>query len=99
MKDWGKCKQKIFAIGFSRNLQRSLGLSFEETGEDFGKIIGTSLYKVYEKSVDSVDKYVKGRIQFNLADTLIDAFKYVTKTLAKRITRFSSKNPSTHTNK
>lgn len=81
----GEVQTEDFAIGFSKNLQKSLGLSFEETGEDVGKIIGTSLYKVYQKSVDSVDKYVKGTLQFNLADTLIDAFKYVTKTLAKEL--------------
>ena len=81
----GEVQVQDFAEGFNKQLQRALGLSFEETGGDVGKIIGTSLYKVYQKSIDAVDDYVKGKLQFNLADTLIDAFKHTTKTLAKEL--------------
>lgn len=81
----GEVQVEDFAAGFKVNLQRSLGLSFEETGGDVGKIIGTSLYKVYQKSINTVDDFVKGKLQFNLADTLIDAFTYTVKTLAKEL--------------
>jgi tape measure domain-containing protein len=81
----GEVQVQDFAEGFNANLQRALGLSFKETGGDVGNVIGKSLYKVYQKSVDSVDQYVKGTLQFNLADTLIDAFKYTVNTLAKEL--------------
>ena len=79
----GEVQVQDFAEGFNKNLQRSLGLSFEETGGDVGNTIGKSLYKVYQKSIDAVDDYVKGRLKFNLADTLIEAMTGAVKTLAK----------------
>ncbi len=81
----GEVQVQDFSEGFNKSLQRALGLSFEETGGDVGKVIGTSLYKVYQKSIDAVNDYVKGKLQFNLADTLIDAFKHTVKTLAKEL--------------
>ena len=81
----GEVQVQDFADGFGKSMQKALGLSFTETGEDVGKIIGNSLYKVYQRSVKEVDNYVKGKLQFNLADTLIEAFKYTAKTIAKEI--------------
>lgn len=81
----GEVQVQDFAEGFQKSLQRSLGLSFEETGSDVGKIIGISLYKIYQKSVNATNDYVKGNLKFNLADTVIEAFSYTIKTLVKEL--------------
>ncbi len=60
----GEVQVQDFAEGFTKKLQKSLGLPFEELGADVGDIFGSGLYRTYE----SILKHTKAAIISDLED-------------------------------
>ena len=78
----GEMQTEDLSRGFSENLQRAIGLEFQEVGGDFGTILGNAIFKSYEKGLKSAKDILNDRFKFDFFEFLADITQQVVKTVA-----------------